>query len=454
MRQVKEDYNKKRILIVEDSLIVAMEVRENLKRAGYEITGSAVSGEEAIRMFVETKPDLILMDIMLQGQMNGIEASHEIRKIQDVPIIYTTAYSDEETIRDLKLTEPLAYLKKPYDNKELLITIELALERSAFQKKITASEFKYRSLFENSVDAIFLVDSKGSFVEFNISLQRLTGFENARFSSMSLADIITPPAEFDEIKKLIDATGLIKDREIVLKRSDGITVDCQITASSLYIDGFNDLGYQGIIRDVSELKKSLEQQKNLIRGIIHTIAAAVEARDPYTAGHQERVAIISEMIAKEMALPEETIQHIKMAATIHDLGKIHIPSEILSKPTKLTNTEFELMRTHSQIGYDILKSVDFPFDLAGIVYQHHERCDGTGYPQKIGKKGIYLEARIISVADVVEAMASHRPYRPSQGIAVAVDEIKQGRGSRYDEDVVAAFCSLVDRDAFDDILVK
>ncbi|MBN1532087.1 MAG: HD domain-containing protein [Spirochaetes bacterium] len=444
----------KRILIVEDSLIVAMELREILKRAGYEITGTAVSGEEAIELQRETQPDLILMDIMLQGQMTGIEASAEIKKTSPVPIIYTTAYSDEETLNDLKLTDPFAYLKKPYDNKELLITIELAIERSAYQRKLTASEFKYRGLFDNSVDAIFIVGRDGRFIDFNISLTRLTGYNREDTAAQTLSEMLEPEGSFGSITEKIESEGMIRDYEVRLRQKGGEVRDCQITATSLYIEDVNSFAYQGIIRDITDLRRSLELQNHLISGIIQVMAATVEARDPYTAGHQERVAILSELIAREMGLPEDKINEIRMAAMIHDLGKIHIPSEILSKPTKLNDTEFELIMTHPTIGYEILKDVEFPFDLAGIVYQHHERCDGSGYPLKLKKDDIYLESRIISVADVVEAMASHRPYRPAQGIKPALEEIRKGRASRYDEEVVDAFCRLVQKKALDGFLVE
>ncbi|MDD5631374.1 MAG: PAS domain S-box protein [Methylococcales bacterium] len=173
------------------------------------------------------------------------------------------------------------------------------------------------------------------------------------------------------------------------------------------------------------LRKSLEQS-------IQTIAGTVEARDLYTAGHQRRVAELAVAIAREMGLPEEQISGIHFAAIIHDLGKIHIPAEILSKPGKLSDIEFMLVKTHPQAGYDILKDVKFPWPIADIILQHHERLDGSGYPQGLKGEQILLESRIISVADVIEAILSHRPYRPSLGMEAALDEIKQGRGSAYD----------------------
>ena len=183
------------------------------------------------------------------------------------------------------------------------------------------------------------------------------------------------------------------------------------------------------------LQKSLEQS-------IQVIADTVEARDPYTAGHQRRVDELAVTIARELDLPEDKIHGIHLAAIIHDLGKIHVPAEILSKPGKLSDIEFMLVKTHAQAGYEILKSVDFPWPIADIVRQHHERLDGSGYPQGLKDAQILLESRIVTVADVVEAMASHRPYRATLGIEVALKEIERGRGSAYDSAVVDACLKL------------
>jgi len=183
------------------------------------------------------------------------------------------------------------------------------------------------------------------------------------------------------------------------------------------------------------LRQSLEQS-------IQTIAATVESRDPYTAGHQRRVAELATAIAREMELPEEQVQGVHFAAVIHDLGKIHVPAEILSKPGRLSKLEFMLIQTHPQTGYDILKDIKFPWPIAEIILQHHERLDGSGYPQGLKGDQILFEANILAVADVVEAMSSHRPYRAALGVQQAVDEIRRGRGSVYDPSVVDACLKL------------
>jgi len=174
----------------------------------------------------------------------------------------------------------------------------------------------------------------------------------------------------------------------------------------------------------------------------------VEIRDPYTAGHQRRVAELASAIARERGLNEERVTGIRMGGMIHDLGKLAIPAEILVKPSRLSENEFKLIQEHPRVGYDILKSIAFPWPLADMAHQHHERLDGSGYPRGLKGGEILEEARILGVADVVEAMASHRPYRPALGIDTALKELLDGRGVRYDSEVVDACLTLFNESRF------
>ena len=176
---------------------------------------------------------------------------------------------------------------------------------------------------------------------------------------------------------------------------------------------------------------------------VQVVASTVEMRDPYTAGHQRGVGRIAEAVAREMGLPPDRVRALRLAAIVHDLGKIHVPTEILTKPGALSAVEYELIKTHPQIGYDILKQVQFPWPIAEMVLQHHEKIDGSGYPNGLKGDAILLEARILCVADVVESMMSHRPYRPSLGLDAALDEIRKGRGKIYDPDVVDACLTVM-----------
>jgi HD-GYP domain-containing protein (c-di-GMP phosphodiesterase class II) len=178
------------------------------------------------------------------------------------------------------------------------------------------------------------------------------------------------------------------------------------------------------------------------------IVSMVEKRDPYTAGHQQRVARLACAIAREMNLSGHVMEGIGMAGAIHDLGKIAVPAEILSKPTQLTMEEFSLVKSHARAGFEILKNIDFPWPVAQIACQHHERMNGTGYPDGLKGEDILLEARIIAVADTVEAMASHRPYRPALGIDAALEAVNQGKGDLYDAQVVDACTQLFSKETF------
>ncbi|MDD5772522.1 MAG: MEDS domain-containing protein [bacterium] len=189
-------------------------------------------------------------------------------------------------------------------------------------------------------------------------------------------------------------------------------------------------------KDEEQLISTLGRLREAINGTIQAIVSTVETRDPYTAGHQRRVSDLARSIAKEMCLSEKQIDGIRIAGSVHDLGKISVPSEILTKPGKITDMEFNIIKTHPQTGYNILKNIDFPWPIAQIILQHHERENGSGYPGGIKGKDILLEAKIIAVADVVEAMASHRPYRASYSIKKALKEIASNKGILYDPDVV------------------
>jgi response regulator RpfG family c-di-GMP phosphodiesterase len=197
-----------------------------------------------------------------------------------------------------------------------------------------------------------------------------------------------------------------------------------------------------------ELIESEKKLKSNLLDSISAIASIVEMRDPYTAGHQRRVADIAVAIGKELQLSENLVEGIHLAGIVHDVGKIKVPAEILSKPGRLTANEFNLIKEHSQTGYDILKSIDYPWTIAEIILQHHERLDGSGYPRGLKNEEILLEAQIIAVADVVESMMSHRPYRAALGIDVALEEILHNRSSCFNADVVDACIRLFREQSF------
>ncbi len=190
------------------------------------------------------------------------------------------------------------------------------------------------------------------------------------------------------------------------------------------------------------LQESMAKVRKALEGSIHAMALTVEMRDPYTAGHQQRVAKLAATVAEEMGMDRERVEGLRMAGVVHDIGKIAIPAAILSKPGRITEIEFNLIKIHPQVGYDILKTIEFPWPIAQIVIQHHERINGSGYPSGLSGDDILMEAKILGVADVVEAMGSHRPYRPALGMDKALEEISQKRDVLYEGAVVDACLSL------------
>jgi HD-GYP domain-containing protein (c-di-GMP phosphodiesterase class II) len=198
-----------------------------------------------------------------------------------------------------------------------------------------------------------------------------------------------------------------------------------------------------------QLQQSLDRLQKIIGGTVMAIAMTVEKRDPYTSGHQQRVAELSRAIGREMGLASDRLDGLYIASAIHDIGKVSLPAEILAKPCHLNSMEMSLIQAHAQAGYDILKNVDFPWPVADIVLQHHERLNGTGYPQQLAGEAILQEARIVGVADVVETMSSHRPYRPSLGLDSALEEISSQRGILYDCAAVDACLALMREGRFE-----
>ena len=257
------------------------------------------------------------------------------------------------------------------------------------------------------------------------------------------------------IMRTLDRSGIIYYDDVPIKTKAGKHIDTDI-----YLVDRARL-VQCNIRDVSarkraeeERKQSFERMRKALRATVHSISVTVEMKDPYTSGHQWRVADLAMAIATEMGLSADQQDFIHTASTIHDIGKIAIPTEILSNPAKLTNPEFNLIKTHPQSGYEILKDIEFPWPVADVVLQHHERMDGSGYPQGLEGDDIILEARILAIADVVEAIAFHRPYRPAIGINLALEEISRNKGILYDADAVDACLKLFREKGYTLVLKK
>ncbi len=301
------------------------------------------------------------------------------------------------------------------------------------------SEERFQSLFDRSLECVYIHDFEGNFIDTNQAALDLLGYDREDMLSMNIASVLAQgqlPKVFKQIEMLRKTGFQEKAGEFTVLRKDGALLDIETKSSLLYRDG-KPYAVMGIARDITKRKRSVDLLRKAVGATVQAMAAVVETRDPYTAGHQRRVADLARSIATEMGL-KDRIEGIRTAAAIHDIGKISVPSEILSKPVRLTDMEFSLIKLHPQSGYDILKDIEFPWPVARMVLEHHERVDGSGYPNGLKGEEILLESRIIALADVVEAIASHRPYRPALGIDLALSEIINHRGTQFDPEAVDA----------------
>jgi PAS domain S-box-containing protein len=302
------------------------------------------------------------------------------------------------------------------------------------EELLRQSEEKYQALFSNSLDMVYIHDFAGNIIDANQVALDTLGYAKEEIPALNFGLLLTAkqmPMAMDIVEG-IRKTGTHHElNEFTVRCKDGTYRTIEARAAAINHGG-KPYAVQAIARDTTERKKtennlahSVQTLKKTLMDAVNTMAKIVEMRDPYTAGHQQRVAGLATAIATEMKLAADRIERLNMAASVHDIGKTNIAAEILSRPGELTDPEFQIVKTHSQSGYDILKNIDFPWPVAQIVLQHHERLNGSGYPNKLKGEDILLEARIMSVADVVEAMASHRPYRPALGIDRALEEIRK-----------------------------
>jgi PAS domain S-box-containing protein len=629
--------NPARILIVEDEAILAAHLALSLGQMGYQAAGQAATGEAAIALALKEKPDAILMDIRLRGEMTGIQAAEAIHKISDIPIVYLTAYTEESVLQQAMISEAYSVLAKPVRERELRASLEMALykhgaesqlrrlnqvlravrdvnhlitherdpqalleeacrilvrtrdyilvwigkvdplngavqlaakagdvgdaltdamavrnglgpgrmaadravrdqkpeivndvrtvpdflswketaekygvvavaaipvppnremvgvltvysdrpglfgaeevhlltelagdlayalealrdetARRTAEAALQESESKFRNVFQNSRDPI-VVSHAGLHVFENQAYLQVYGYETpGELADRPVLDLVAA-SHRDQIASYIrnrgagqEAPGFYESRGL---RKNGSEFDTEIQASTFELQG--RVHILAIIRDITERKKNEErlrqgnrELREAFQSSIRALSSAIEMRDPYTAGHQERVTRLSVAIAREMGLDDDKVEGIRIAGMVHDIGKLSIPAEILSKPTKLQPIEYSMIQSHPLSGFTILENIPFPWPIARIVLQHHERMDGSGYPNKLAGEAILIEARIIAVADVVEAMSSHRPYRPALEPQEAMKEIRGGKGTVYDPAVVDACIRVISRPDF------
>ncbi|MCW9089219.1 MAG: PAS domain S-box protein [Gammaproteobacteria bacterium] len=309
-------------------------------------------------------------------------------------------------------------------------------------------EFERKKLADavkQSASAITMVDSELHFEYINQAFTGLFGFTQEELQGKPIS-LITPPRGTPsqtplQVRAIARKEGIYRG-EVVRKAKDGSLIPVYITAAPLVDESGEITGFVASFNDLRPVKESEKRLQGALTDTITAIGHTIEKRDPYTAGHQTRVAQLAVAIAREMDLDQNVIEGIYLGSLIHDIGKIHIPAEILNRPGRLSENEFAIIKSHPDVGYEIIKDVKFDWPIAEMVYQHHERIDGSGYPQGLKGEAICLEAKIIAVADIVEAMTSHRPYRAGLGVETALAQIESEAGTTLDNAIVDSCLTL------------
>jgi PAS domain S-box-containing protein/putative nucleotidyltransferase with HDIG domain len=309
-------------------------------------------------------------------------------------------------------------------------------------------------LFSAATDSVMVHELNGKCIYANDEACRSHGYDEEELARMNFYELNAPEYISTvevKIEELMEKGQLAFESAHIRKNASLMPVEVK---SRIIKAGGRKL-ILSVVHDITERKRTEEELRQTsarlqraIEGTINAVALTTEFRDPYTAGHQHRVAKLACVIARELGLPEEQIEGVRVAGTLHDIGKIYVPAEILSRPGRLRQNEINLVKDHAQVGYDLLNKIEFPWPVARIVLQHHERMDGSGYPFGVSNDEILIEAQIMSVADVVEAMASHRPYRPALSIEQALLEISQQKGILYSTEVVDACLNVFTKKGF------
>ncbi len=336
------------VLCIDDEEMIRWTIGDYLEDSGYNVF-KAEDGKAGLKMFYKTKPDIILVDLMMP-EVDGFEVLSKVKEVSpETPVIVISGTGVIQDVIEAIRRGAWDYLTKPIQD---LAVLEHVLNKALEKASLIRENENYRKVLEEKV----------------------------------------------------------RERTLALEKTN------------------------------NQLRANLQET-------VKALSVMTDKRDPYTAGHQKRVGILALSIAKEMGLPSEKIEAISIASLLHDIGKIYVPAEFLSKPTRLEYEEMEVIKKHSFMGYDILININFPFPIADIVYQHHERLDGSGYPLGLVSEDILLESKIIAIADVVEAMSSHRPYRPALDVEKAIGEITKNRGKTYCPECADAFFKLYARNS-------
>ena len=462
------------ILIVDDEKVVRQLLISILSTAGYPCI-EAGNADDALQQLKNRDVSIVLTDIKMPRK-SGIELLGEVMAgYPDMAVIMISAVSSSDVAIECMRKGAFDYIIKPFNTHEVMLRVEHALEKRKLvldnieyrkrleqtvgqqAEEIGASEENFRNSLDSSPLGIRIMTAEGKTLYTNRALLEIYGYSSeVEMEAIPYRDRHTAEtyiAHQERVRRMTQGEPVESPYEIDIVRKNGEIRRLLRNRGQVRWNGQTQ--FQTLVQDITErvraekaLRESYNKLDKMLDAVIRTIASTVEMRDPYTSGHQNRVASLASAIAEEMGLPPETVKGIQVVGAIHDIGKICVPAEILCKPGRITEAEYSIIREHARTGYNILKGIDFPWPVALAVLQHHERMDGSGYPGQLSGEDIILEAKVIAVADVVESMASNRPYRPSLGIDKALTEISQQRSILYDAVVVDACLKLVNEKKF------
>lgn len=483
-----------RLMIVEDEYIVAKDIEVKLKKMGYDVIGIATTGEEAVQKALAMKPDLILMDIKLDGEIDGIEATAQIHDHLDLPVIYVTAFADEKTLQAAKLTEPFGYILKPIETRELFVAIEIALYKYNTEKKLHRQLLRMDTIrqidqaiisdhdlgktlhsileliaerMEVDAAAILLFNPRSQLFEYVAGVgtsQPVTSLSNLSSGDLFDGEVVRSqkPVHVSNIQTYnmgsstiwLKAEGLVAYHAWPLISKTKVKGVLEIYhRSPLEFDEDNlefmdALAAQTAIAvdNASLVEELLVANSELSQAYTATIegwSSALELRDLETEGHSQRVTQMTELLARAMGVEDqESLEHIRRGALLHDVGKMGIPDSILLKDGPLPPSDWETMRKHTEYAVQLLAPVKFLQPSLSIPAFHHERWDGGGYPHGLAGSEIPLSARIFSVVDVWDALLSDRPYRKGWPEEKVLEYIREQSGKQFDPEVVEAFFKI------------
>jgi PAS domain S-box-containing protein len=323
-------------------------------------------------------------------------------------------------------------------------------ERKQMEQALMESAERYCNLFANSLEAVFSVDIEDNTLVGNKALEKLCGHCLKELTEMKPTNVLPPESRkyiSKHVEKMLSADEPISSIVHEIFRKDGKRI--LIEQYLNFIKRKDTIaGFQGAYIDIAEHNKTAEQLKSSFINLAKTVSRVIESCDPYTAGHQQRVAELARLVGENIGLAEDMVERLYLNGLLHDIGKISIPTSILTKPGELSEEEWALIRAHTKQGYNILKDANLPWPVADVALQHHERLDGSGYPDGITGDKLSMEVSILAVCDVVEAMSSHRPYRPARTTTDILKELKDGRGTKYNASIVDVMLPMIESGEF------